>query len=148
MAKVLVTGGAGFIGSHTVAALVEQGHEVRILDCLDPQIHGLNPTFPSSLKAIAECIQGDVCDFATVEKALNDIDAVFHFAALTGVGQSLYDIRHYVTTNCDGTATLLDQGDFRVGDIHSCFADQNSSKQMLGYEPTVSLQTGLVEFVA
>ncbi len=108
MSKILVTGGAGFIGSHTVTALVEQGYEVRILDCLDPQIHGLNPTFSSSLKAIADCIQGDVCDLATVEKALDGIDAVFHFAALTGVGQSLYDIRHYVATNCEGTATLLE----------------------------------------
>ena len=108
MSRILVTGGAGFIGSHTVMALVELGYEVRVLDCLDPQVHGTNASFPSFLQRIASCIYGDVCDLSTVQKALKGVDAVYHFAALTGVGQSLYDIRHYVATNCAGTATLLE----------------------------------------
>ena len=77
MPVILVTGDAGFIGSHTAAALVEQGHEVRILDLLDSQVHGLNANFSPSLQSIADCIQGVVCDPNIVKKALDGIDAVF-----------------------------------------------------------------------
>ncbi|MCB1877301.1 MAG: SDR family NAD(P)-dependent oxidoreductase [Chromatiales bacterium] len=106
--NILITGGAGFIGSHTADALLQLGHSVRILDCLDPQIHGQNETFPEYLDKRIECIVGDVRDLDAVTEAMQDIDAVYHFAALTGVGQSMYDLRSYVDTNCTGTATVLE----------------------------------------
>ena len=106
--KVLITGGAGFIGSHTADALIAAGHQVRALDILDPQIHGPGGHWPDYLDSTVERVTGDVCDYATVCAALEDIDAVYHLAALTGVGQSLYDIRSYVQTAGTGTATLLE----------------------------------------
>jgi len=106
--NILLTGGAGFIGSHTADLLIEQGHNVRILDLLDSQIHGENADFPDYLHPNIEKIYGDVCQSADVNKALEGIDAVYHFAALTGVGQSMYDMRDYVYTNSVGTATLLE----------------------------------------
>ena len=106
--NILITGGAGFIGSHTADQLIAKGHRVRILDLLDPQIHGKNADFPDYLHPDIEKIYGDVCQPEDVNKALEDIDAVYHFAALTGVGQSMYDIRNYVDVNVIGTATLLE----------------------------------------
>lgn len=104
--NILVTGGAGFIGSHIVDALVERGHRVRVLDALIPQVHGGEP--PKHLNPEAEFIQGDVCDETVLERALADIDVVYHKAAEVGVGQSMYEIRRYVRTNDLGTATLLE----------------------------------------
>jgi dTDP-L-rhamnose 4-epimerase len=108
MANILITGGAGFIGSHTADALIERGHRVRVLDTLDPQIHGTLVNFPSYMNPSVECIRGDVSDPNSVRAALQNIDAVYHFAAHTGVGQSMYDMRSYTHTNCVGTATLLE----------------------------------------
>ncbi|RNC67968.1 MAG: SDR family NAD(P)-dependent oxidoreductase [Desulfuromonadales bacterium] len=108
MATVLITGGAGFIGSHTADALLEEGHRVRILDCLDPQIHGDNVSFPSYLDSRVEHFMGDVRSFDDVKRALQGVDVIYHFAALTGVGQSMYDMRSYVETNCTGTATVIE----------------------------------------
>jgi len=108
MAHVLITGGAGFIGSHTADAFVRQGHTVRVLDLLDPQIHGQSSRVPDYMNPAVECLRGDVRNPAEVDEALNGIDVVYHLAALTGVGQSMYDIRSYVHTNCTGTATLLE----------------------------------------
>jgi dTDP-L-rhamnose 4-epimerase len=105
---VLVTGGAGFIGSHTADALIREGYRVRILDCLDPQIHGLDGTFPSYLNTEIECIQGNVCSSDDVQKAMEGVSFVYHFASLTGVGQSMYDIKNYTDVNISGTATLLE----------------------------------------
>lgn len=105
--NVLVTGGAGFIGSHLVDALVEKGHRVRVLDALVSQVHGENAA-PAYLNSAAEFIAGDVCDRAVVDRALEDIDVVFHEAAEVGVGQSMYEIERYVRANDLGTAVLLE----------------------------------------
>jgi dTDP-L-rhamnose 4-epimerase len=104
--SVLVTGGAGFIGSHLVDALVERGHRVRVLDLVVPQVHGDGP--PQYLNRQAEFIRGDVCDPQVVRGALEGIDAVFHEAAEVGVGQSMYEIQRYVRANDLGTAVLLE----------------------------------------
>lgn len=106
--NILITGGAGFIGSHTADALIARGHRVRILDLLDPQIHGDSADFPRHLNPGAEYVRGDVCELSCVLTALKGIDVVYHFAAQTGVGQSMYDMRSYSYTNCVGTATLLE----------------------------------------
>jgi dTDP-L-rhamnose 4-epimerase len=103
---VLVTGGAGFIGSHLTDALVEQGHRVRVLDLLVSQVHGNDA--PRFLNPAAEFIHGDVCDPQTVRSALEGVDAVFHQAAEVGVGQSMYEIQRYVRANDLGTAVLLE----------------------------------------
>jgi len=104
--KVLVTGGAGFIGSHIVDALIERGYRVRILDSLVSQVHEDGP--PKHLNPAAEFIQGDVCDASVVEKAMEGINVVFHEAAEVGVGQSMYKVDRYVRANDLGTAVLLE----------------------------------------
>lgn len=103
--KVLVTGGAGFIGSHLVDALVEEGHEVRILDNLDPQVHNKIPDY---LNAEAEFLEGDIRNEDAIKKALRGIEVVFHQAAAVGVGQSMYQIQDYIEVNTLGTAKLLE----------------------------------------
>ncbi len=105
--NILVTGGAGFIGSHLVDALVERGHRVRILDSIVPQVHG--ESVPSHLNAEAEFVRGDVCDAELVGKALDGIDVIYHEAAEVGVGQSMYEIVRYVKANDLGTAVLLEE---------------------------------------
>src|SRR5713226_3295658 len=103
--SILVTGGAGFIGSHLTDALIERGHRVRVLDLLVPQVHG-NGT-AQYLNPNAELVHGDVCDSQIVKRALDGIDAVFHEAAEVGVGQSMYEIDRYVRANDLGTGVLL-----------------------------------------
>lgn len=104
--RVLVTGGAGFIGSFLVDELVEKGCRVRILDSLEKQVHdGKRPRY---LNKEAEFIEGDVRNYPTFKKALNNIDAVFHLASAVGVGQSNYLIKKYMSVNALGTANLLD----------------------------------------
>jgi len=103
--KILVTGGAGFIGSHLVDALVKQGHAVRVLDNLEEQVH--EGKKPSYLNSNAEYLWGDVRDVAMLRKALAGIEVVFHEAASVGVGQSMYQIEKYVSANSLGTAVLL-----------------------------------------
>jgi len=105
--KVLVTGGAGFIGSFLVDELVERGHDVAIFDSLDQQVHpGGKP--PDYLNPRAALIQGDVRDYEALKRAVLDAEAVYHQAAAVGVGQSQYDIKRYVDVNIGGTANLLD----------------------------------------
>jgi dTDP-L-rhamnose 4-epimerase len=108
VATVLVTGGAGFIGSHTADALIKQGHRVRVLDLLDPQVHAGTNDFPAYLDPSVERLQGDVRNPEDVSRSLDGVEVVYHFAALTGVGQSMYELRKYVDTNCTGTATVLE----------------------------------------
>ena len=106
--KILVTGGAGFIGSFLVDALVERGHEVRIYDALVPQVHGPDQALPAYVNPGAECIRGDVRDRDSLGKALAGVDVVFHLAAAVGVGQSMYQIQYYTDVNTLGGAVLLD----------------------------------------
>lgn len=108
MARVLVTGGAGFIGSHLVDALIERGHSVRIFDSLEPQVHGAGATRPDYLNPGAELIVGHLTDRAAVATALEGIEVVFHQAAAVGVAQSMYEIARYVERNTMGVAVLLD----------------------------------------
>ncbi|MBC7899632.1 MAG: NAD-dependent epimerase/dehydratase family protein [Saprospiraceae bacterium] len=105
--NILVTGGAGFIGSHLVDALIEKGHTVRILDSIVEQVHGNK--VPEHLNSKAEFIRADVCDSGAVAKALDGIDVVYHEAAEVGVGQSMYEIVRYVRANDLGTAVLLEE---------------------------------------
>src|SRR3954447_12477012 len=107
MARVLITGGAGFIGSHVTDALIAAGYHVRLLDCLSPQVHGSQQQRPSYLHPDAELLVGDVTDPIAVERALRGVDMVLHLASSVGVGQSMYDIETYVRTNELGTAILL-----------------------------------------
>jgi dTDP-L-rhamnose 4-epimerase len=106
--KILVTGGAGFIGSFLVDALVERGHEVRIYDALVPQVHGTDQALPDYLNPHAEFVQGDVRDRESLARALEGVDIVFHLAAAVGVGQSMYQIQYYTEANTLGGAILLD----------------------------------------
>ncbi len=107
--KILITGGAGFIGSHLTDELINQGYEVRILDTLCEQVHGPNAEIPKYLHPEAHFIKGDICDRNKVKKALENIDAVFHFAAKVGVGQSMYELEKYTKINNLGTAILLEE---------------------------------------
>src|SRR3954447_17868370 len=106
--RILITGGAGFIGSHVADLLLSTGYHVRILDNLTPQVHGAGNVRPHYLDNDAELIVGDVRDPAAVEKSLYGVDGVIHLAAAVGVGQSMYDIVRYVQTNEVGTAVLLE----------------------------------------
>lgn len=112
MEKVLVTGGAGFIGSNVALKLIAKGYSVVVLDSLSEQIHGLNPDQTSplylSIKGKVDFIKGDVCKREDWLKALDGVDYVIHLAAETGTGQSMYEIEKYVGTNIGGTALLLD----------------------------------------
>lgn len=103
----LITGGAGFIGTHLAGCLLERGYRVRVLDNLLPQIHGPGAGFPRCLDSRVETCFGDVRDSAALRFCLRDVDVVFHLAALTGVGQSMYQVHDYIETNIGGTANLL-----------------------------------------
>lgn len=106
--KILITGGAGFIGSHLTKRLLEQGHEVRVLDNLSPQVHGPSAGWPSYLSPDAERILGDVRDPDAVARALRGVDQVCHLASVVGVGQSMYEIATYTGANTHGTGVLLE----------------------------------------
>jgi len=103
--RILITGGAGFIGCHVSALLLARGYRVRILDCLHEQVHG--DISRNAVPQDAELLRGDVRDAAVVATALRNVDAVIHLAAEVGVGQSMYEIERYVDTNERGTAVLL-----------------------------------------
>jgi dTDP-L-rhamnose 4-epimerase len=105
---VLITGGAGFFGSHLADELLARGYRVRALDNLSPQVHGEHARRPEYLDPEVELIVGDVRDPDAVRRALNGIDAVYHFAAVVGVGQSMYEVVRYTDVNNVGTAVLLE----------------------------------------
>jgi dTDP-L-rhamnose 4-epimerase len=104
---ILLTGGAGFIGSHLADELLDRGHRVRVLDTLVSQVHG-EAERPDYLSEDVELIVGDVRDRGQVREALEGVDAVVHLAARVGVGQSMYEPAEYVGSNAHGTAVLLE----------------------------------------
>ena len=106
--KVLVTGGAGFIGSHLVDKLIEKGYQVRVFDDLEPQVHGRDGSVPEYLNSECEFVKADIRNKSALKNALEDIEVIFHQAAMVGVGQSMYEINKYVEVNTLGTANLLD----------------------------------------
>ena len=106
--NILITGGAGFIGSHLADLLLEMGHKVTVLDILHPQVHGAKQNIPSYLNPDLHLIRGDVRDAEAMKKALEEKTVIFHFAALTGVGQSMYQIRDYLDVNVQGTGVLFE----------------------------------------
>jgi len=103
--RVLVTGGAGFVGSHTVDALLRAGHEVRVFDSLEDQVH--HGSVPGYLSREAELVRGDVRDIEALREAVSGVDVIYHFAAAVGVGQSMYEIARYMAINTQGMANLL-----------------------------------------
>lgn len=106
---VLITGGAGFIGSHVADELLARGYRVRALDNLTPQVHGEARRRPAYLAADVDLVVGDVRDASAVDHALDGVDAVFHFAAALGVAQSMYDVVHYTSVNNAGTSLLMER---------------------------------------
>src|ERR671924_213501 len=124
--KVLITGGAGFIGSHLADRLLADGHDVRALDNLEPQVHrnGLRPEY---LAAGVELHTGDVRDRDAVGRALDGVDAVVHFAAAVGVGQSMYEIERYTSINSIGAAVLLEEALERRDAIHKLLVASSMS---------------------
>ena len=112
MEKILITGGAGFIGSNLALALLKKGHQVTVLDNLSEQIHGKNPEETSplylSIKNKVQFIKGTVACRETLQKAVADNTVIVHLAAETGTGQSMYEIQHYTDINIGATALLLD----------------------------------------
>jgi len=110
--NILITGGAGFIGSKLALSLINKGYSVTVLDCLSEQIHGKNPEANSALfKSISgkvNFIKGNICNRKEIQKAVGGQDAIVHLAAETGTGQSMYEIEKYANVNISGTALLLD----------------------------------------
>ncbi len=105
--KILLTGGAGFIGTHLGSALVERGHQLRVLDILDPQVHGADARRPATPGA--EMIRGDLLDSEALTRALKGVEVIFHQAAAVGVGQSMYEAAAYTRVNSLGTAMLMEK---------------------------------------
>jgi dTDP-L-rhamnose 4-epimerase len=109
--NILITGGAGFIGSRLALQLLDRGHKIRVLDNLAPQIHGANPEASPLYQAIlgkVDFVRGSVTSREDLMRVLPGIDTVVHLAAETGTGQSMYAIQHYTDVNVGGTALLLD----------------------------------------
>jgi len=123
--RVLVTGGAGFVGSHLVDGLLAAGHDVRIFDNLAPQVHPSG--IPDYLSRDAEFIQGEMLDAPALSRAVQGVDVVFHLAAAVGVGQSMYEIASYMATNTQGTAILLQELLGRRGEVEKLIVASSMS---------------------
>jgi dTDP-L-rhamnose 4-epimerase len=142
--NILVTGGAGFIGSHLVDGLLARGHRVRVLDALVPQVHGALDGPPDYVHKDAEFVRGDVCDAEAVARALEGVEVVYHEAAEVGVGQSMYEIRRYVQANDYGTAVVLEEILKRRDKIRKLLVA--SSMSIYGEGAYRHPQTGALEF--
>lgn len=146
MKNVLITGGAGFIGSNLALKLIFKGYSVTVLDNLSPQIHGDNPEETSplflSIKDKVNFIRGSVTNIADWTTALKDQDAIIHLAAETGTGQSMYEIQKYVEVNINGTALMLD---LLVNSLHTVKkVIVASSRSIYGEGKYVSEELGVV----
>ena len=119
MSRVLITGGAGFIGTWLIPVLIESGATVRVLDSLNPQVHGQVPSSDYSMLGgpAVEFMRGDIRDAAQLDEAMSDCEAVVHLAAETGTAQSMYQIAHYYAVNVQATAALLESAATRHRDI-------------------------------
>jgi dTDP-L-rhamnose 4-epimerase len=106
--KTLITGGAGFIGSHLARTLLKVGYEISILDNFSPQIHGDNSELPADLRDSVQLFRGDVCDSSLCARALSGQQILVHLAAETGTGQSMYRVRHYTDVNIGATSGLME----------------------------------------
>lgn len=144
--NVLITGGAGFIGSNLALKLIEKGYQVTVLDNLSPQIHGDNPTETSplylSIKDKVKFIHGTVTSKSDWEEALKDQDAIVHYAAETGTGQSMYEVEKYVDVNINGTALMLNllvNGSYNVKKVIVA-----SSRSIYGEGKYISKELGAV----
>ena len=112
--RILVTGGAGFIGSHVVDRFAKSDHELVVLDNLDPQVHGERTAFPANieqhlLQRRIEFLRGDIRDPEIVQRALHGVESVVHLAAAVGVGQSMYEPHYYTSVNVDGQGVLMEE---------------------------------------
>lgn len=105
--NILITGGAGFIGLRLAMRAIADGHEVTILDNLNPQVHGPNSAFPGPLLQSANCVKADICDADALHAAMMNVEIVVHLAAETGTAQSMYEIERYAHANVQGTAALF-----------------------------------------
>lgn len=146
MKNILITGGAGFIGSKLALKLISRGYNVTVLDNLSSQIHGENPEIESSLyKSIKDkvnFIKGSVTNKKDWEVALQGQDAIVHFAAETGTGQSMYEVHKYVEVNISGTALMLDllvNGNYKVKKVIIA-----SSRSIYGEGKYLSPELGVV----
>jgi dTDP-L-rhamnose 4-epimerase len=124
--RVLITGGAGFIGSHLADRLLADGHRVRAFDNLDRQVHRDGEP-PDYLGSDVELHVGDVRDHEALERALDGIDCVVHFAAAVGVGQSMYEIERYTSINAIGAAVVLEEVLARRGAIRKLLVASSMS---------------------
>jgi len=106
--KILIIGGAGFIGSHLVDLLIEKGHDIIVFDNLEEQVHGKIEEPPKYLNKNIKFIKGNIINYENLHSAVKDVEMIFHFAAAVGVGQSMYQIAKYIESNTLGTANLLD----------------------------------------
>jgi len=107
-ARVVITGGAGFIGSRVARRLLKAGYEVSILDNFNPQIHGMQSDLPEDLRTSVQLFRGDVRDYDLCARALKGQDVLVHLAAETGTGQSMYRVRHYTDVNIGATAGFME----------------------------------------
>src|SRR3954453_4795041 len=145
--RVLITGGAGFIGSHLADRLLADGHEVRALDNLDPQVH-LSGERPEYLDDAVELQAGDVRDHDAVRRALDGMDAVVHFAAAVGVGQSMYEIERYTSINAIGAAVVLEEALERREQIRKLLVASSMSIYGEGqYRNPVTGESGLAPWL-
>jgi dTDP-L-rhamnose 4-epimerase len=106
--RILVTGGAGFIGTHVARRLLDMGHEITVLDNFLPQIHRGSQDLPADLKDHIKLIRGDVADGSALNCAIERVECIVHLAAETGTGQSMYEVERYNRANVTGTALLID----------------------------------------